>query len=454
MNYIIGLIIYVFVLLVIGFVLSKRNPDFDSYFFGQRKLGSFLIFFTVTASWFGAASTIATVNAAYKIGYNAIWMLGIPTIFTIIVFVLINKKVRETHFISLPVLLEKYYGKPVAAFASFLIFFYMVVLAASQLVAWGTFISHFTGQSYAITVITGALVIIIYSYLGGYLSVVITDAVQFSLIVAALVYLMVFFKDSTPLMLSTDYDLFANSHYNILMTLSFTLAWLISPIIWQRIGSAKSSRSSKWGLIMSIVAFSILYYMVIQVGIQMRSYPQTATAGGDLLGALIKNWLPMGGSVLVFLGIAAAIMSTADTALNVGALTLVKDVFQVKKKTRAVFWAKIATAVCGGLAILIALKFNSIIKTLGLASEIMAEGLFIPGMVMLFFKQKRPLAALFSLILGGGFSLLVFINAYGLSLPLPQWPYSLPLGLGLSLFGFVVGYLIDGRKRKGREKMN
>jgi SSS family solute:Na+ symporter len=70
-------------------------------------------------------------------------------------------------------------------------------------------------------------------------------------------------------------------------------------------------------------------------------------------------------------------------------------------------------------------------------------GLFIPGMYALFFKKKRPLAALLSLVLGGGFSIIVFVNAYGLALPLPQWPYSLPYGLSLSLLGFITGYLLD-----------
>lgn len=448
MNYLLCLFFYFVILVTIGIFLSRRNPDFDSYFFGQRKLGGFLIFFTVTASWFGAASTIATINAAFDKGFNAVWLLGVPTVVTMLVFILINKKVRETRFISLPVLLEKYYGKAVAAAASFLIFFYMVVLAASQLVAWGTFIGSFTGQSYEFTVLTGALVIILYSYLGGYHSVVITDGIQFGLLGISLIYLMIFFKGGPSLFKPGDFNLWSNSEYNLLMTLSFTLAWVISPIIWQRIGSARSAKASKYGLIMSIAAFSLLYYMVIRVAVHLRGFAETGANGGEIFGTVIKSWLPAGGSILVFLGIASAIMSTADTALNVGSLTLVKDVFQVKKKSKSVVYARIATFGCGVLAVLIALRFNSIIKTLGLASEIMAEGLFIPGMYMLFFKQKRPLAALLSLILGGGFSLLVFVNAYGLHLPLPQWPYSLPYGLGLSILGFVTGYLMDKRREQ------
>jgi len=446
--YFIGLFVYCAVLVLIGVLLAKKNPDFDAYFYGKRKLGSFLIFFTVTASWFGAASTIATVNAAYKTGFNAVWLLGIPTIITITVFIIINKKIRETRFISLPVLLEKYYGKIVSSFASFLIFFYMVLLAASQLVAWGKFVGNFTGQNYQTAVISGAVVVIIYSYLGGYLSVVFTDGLQFLLLTLSLIYLMVFFKDTTPLFKPTDFDFFADSHHNILMTVSFTLAWVISPIIWQRLASARSAKISRRGLLVSIAAFSILYFWVIRVGIYLRSISAATagTKGGDIFAFVIKNWLPAGGSLLVFLGIAAAIMSTTDTAVNVGALTLVKDVFKIKRKSKTVVYAKIATFISGTLAVLIALKFNSIIKTLGLASEIMAEGLFIPGMYLLFFKKKRPLAALLSLVMGGGFSLLVFINAYGLALPLPQWPYSLPYGLGLSLLGFITGWLFDKKK--------
>ncbi len=439
--YVIALFIYFLVLVILGIYLSRKNLDFDSYFYGRRKLGSFLIFFTVTASWFGAASTIATVEAAQKNGFQAVWLLGVPTVTTIIIFILLNKKIRETRFVSLPVLLEKYYGKIVSAFASFLIFIYMVLLAASQFVAWGKFIGSFLGQTYEITVITGAIVVILYSYLGGYISIVLTDGVQFLLLSLSLIYLMIFFKNTAPLFKPPDFDFFSNSQYHLLMTVSFTLAWVISPIIWQRIASAKSAKASKWGLLISIAAFSLLYFWVIRVGIYLRSMP--GTTSGDIFGFVVENWLPAGGSLLVFLGIASAIMSTGDTAINIGALTLVKDVFQIKRKNKVVFYARIATFISGILAAVVALRFDSIIKTLGLASEIMAEGLFIPGMYLLFFKKKRPLAALLSLVLGGGFSILVFVNAYGLSLPLPQWPYSLPYGLALSLIGFVIGYFFD-----------
>lgn len=446
LKYIATLCVYFILLVTVGVFIARKKPDFDGYFFGKRKLGSFLIFFTVTAAWFGAASTLATIEAAYKTGFQAVWLLGIPTIITVLIFILVNNKIREVHFVSLPVLLGKYYGKGVSRFATFLIFFYMILLAASQFVAWGKFISTFLGYQYKITIIIGALTVILYSYLGGYFSIALTDGIQFVLIALSLAYLMVFFSHSTPVFKPGDFHLFSNPSYHIFMTISFILAWTISPIIWQRIASAKSARTSRSGLIFSVFSFIVLYYMVIRIGIYLRSTP--GTSGENLFGSFIHHWLPVGGSLLVFLGIAAAIMSTADTAINIASLTLVKDVLPLKHTTRSVFWGRLSTFFSGILAALIALRFDSIIKTLGLASEIMAEGLFIPGMYLLFFKKKRPLAALFSLILGGGFSLLVFLNAYGLSLPLPQWPYSLPYGLSLSLIGFFIGFLFQRNSGK------
>jgi SSS family solute:Na+ symporter len=74
----------------------------------------------------------------------------------------------------------------------------------------------------------------------------------------------------------------------------------------------------------------------------------------------------------------------------------------------------------------------------------MAEGLFIPGMAMLFLKKKRPLAGGLSLALGGGFALASFLSEIKLvPFHFPVWPFSLPYGLALSAIGFAAGFLFD-----------
>jgi SSS family solute:Na+ symporter len=437
-----ALFIYFILLIIIGFFLFKKNINFETYFFGKRQLGSTLIFFTVTASWFGAASTIATVEKGIQNGFQAIWLLGIPTIVTLTIFILLNRRIRKLQFVSLPVFLNTFYGKTVAIISAVLIFFYMTVLAASQFVAWGKFVGLFIGEDYQVTILIGALIVIIYSYFGGYLSVVLTDGLQFFLLLAAVLYLVFFLKDHPTPITSADLNLFNNLENNLLMTLSFVLAWIISPIIWQRIGSARSSKSSRNGLVLSTITILILYLFVIYISIQLRRFPETDFA------SILKQFVPLSGHTIIFIGIAAAIMSTADSAINIGALTLVKDVFSIKNPRKIIRYSKVSTLISGLFAVLIALRFKSIILTLGLASMIMAVGLFLPGMYALFFKKRKPLAGLFSLTVGGMYAILVFFNAYGLGLPIPPWPYSLPLGMGLAILGFGLGYGLDNRKNK------
>jgi SSS family solute:Na+ symporter len=440
--YLSALFIYFALLIIIGFFLFKKNINFETYFYGQRQLGSALVFFTVTASWFGAASTIATVQKGIQIGFQAIWLLGIPTIITLIIFILLNQKIRKLKFVSLPVFLNTFYGKTVAIISAFLIFIYMTVLAASQFVAWGKFVGQFIGEGYQITILIGALIVIIYSYFGGYLSVVLTDGLQFFLLLAAVLYLAFFLKGSSPNFSSADFNLFSNLENNLLMTLSFVLAWIISPIIWQRIASARSSKFSRSGLILSAISILFLYIMIIYIAIQLRRFP-----GADF-ATIIKQFVPLSGHTIVFIGIAAAIMSTADSAINIAALTLVKDVFKIKSPKRVMLYSKGSTLISGLFAVLIAFKFKSIILTLGLASMIMAAGLFVPGMYAIFFKKRKPLAGLFSLTMGGIYAMLVFFNTYGLGLPIPPWPSALPLGMGLAIFSFGLGYLLDNRRNK------
>ena len=157
-----------------------------------------------------------------------------------------------------------------------------------------------------------------------------------------------------------------------------------------------------------------------------------ATASGPWLGGLL------------FIAVMAAILSTLDAAINTGALCLARDIYQQifpgSAGGRLVAAARWSTLIIGGAALAVAFRFQDILKTLGLASQIMAMGLFIPGMAMLFLKKKLPAAGFLSLLLGGGFSLLSFLDDAGIvHLNLPDWPRSVPLGMVLSAAGFIIG---------------
>jgi SSS family solute:Na+ symporter len=172
-----------------------------------------------------------------------------------------------------------------------------------------------------------------------------------------------------------------------------------------------------------------------------------------MLSSLISSKTGVLLGSLLFVAVVAAVMSTLDTAINTGALSLTRDIFQRlfawKNEGSVVLISRISTIAIAGSALLIAARLQSILKTLGLASEIMAEGLFIPGVAMLFLRKKRPMAGFLSLFFGGLYSLTGFLCGLNLiDLGWPEWPYSVPWGLSISFFGFVVGASIDNRTQK------
>ena len=455
---------YLVLLLTVSFIFSKKMKNFEDFFLASRRLPAFLVFLTLGASWLGATSILVSTDEAFNLGVSAFWVMGGPAILTVFVFYFfLARPIREMPVLSLPDMVEISYGRTVRHLASALIVWYMILLAASQMVAAGNIIKSFLGTSYFYGLLLGTSIVLIYSIFGGFFSVVITDGFQFFLLIAGLSCLLGFLLGRTGLAdvsLTASqlgrreyFSIFAGLERNGLMVLSFTLAWIISPIAWQRIQAAQTVQKARTGLLAAGGTFALVFCCIIFIGMLSLPLFPSGHQEGSLLTALILSKTHLALGVLLFVAIVAAIMSTMDTAINTGALSLVRDVYQQLFPSRRfdiIKVSRMATVAVGVLAFLIATKLQVILKTLGLASEIMAEGLFIPGMAMLFLKKPRPAAGLLALIMGGGYSLLGFLCQIDvLPLQWPDWPHSVPYGLGLCLAGFAAGWVIDSFFRRG-----
>jgi len=460
-TYFISLLVYTALLLLVSFLFSRRMKNIEDFFLAGRKLPGFLVFLSLTASWIGATSTLVSVDEAYGNGLSSFWIMGFPAIATVLIFAFfLSSRIRRLPIVSLPDLVEMRYGKIVRHMASALIVWYMVVLASSQMVAAGRFLGQFIGITYLQGLLLGIGVVLIYSVLGGFFSIVITDGFQFFCMAAGILGLLFFllgsysFSDvcflSQSLGKAEYFNIFYDCGRNFLVFISFTLAWIISHIAWQRIQSARNEKSAKKGLLASSASFFLFYGAVVLIGIFSLALFSSADREGPILSVIISSNSGYLLGTILFIAVTAALMSTMDTAINTGALSLTRDVyqqiFQKEKSKQVVLISRGATLIVGGLAFLIATRLQSILATLGLASEIMCVGFFIPGIAMLYSEKRRPFAGGLSLSLGGLYSLIGFLSSTGfIHLGWPEWPYSVPLGLVISGTSFVVGLIIDRR---------
>jgi SSS family solute:Na+ symporter len=432
----------------------------EDFFLASRSLPAPLILLSLTASWFGATSILITTDEAYRTGANALWLVGLPAVVTVLVFAaFLVGPIRRLEILTLPDLVEERYGRTVRHLAAGLIFWYMAVLAASQMVALGQFIRPFVRVPYFWSLTAGTGVVLVYLLSGGLFSVVATDALQCLLLGGGLLTLAAYLAGQAPAAALLRAGREAGAGYfnplsgletNALIALSFILAWTISPIAWQRVQAAKSVRQARRGFLLSAGSLVLLYGLVVLIGMAARALWGARELSRPLISEVILAGLsPWLGGIL-FVAVVAAVLSTMDTAINTGALTLSRDIYYgllVRRpagKPGIVRAGRIATVLTAAAAFLVATRFQNILKTLGLSSEIMAEGLFIPGMAMLWLRRKRPLAGGLSLVLGGGFALAGFLSSLGvLPCRLPAWPRSVPFGVGLSFVGFIVGLGLD-----------
>jgi SSS family solute:Na+ symporter len=453
---------YFALILLAGIGFSRRMKSLEDFFLASRKLSAGLIYLSMTAAWFGATSILVSTDEALKSGISSFWLVGLPAVATVLILaVFLAKPLYRLSIMTLPDLVELRYGRTVRHLSSLLIIWYMAVLAASQMVALGNFLGTFLGFSYFWSLALGTAVVLLYSVFGGLRSVVVTDCVQFFLLAAGVIGLCLFLAGRSSLSeisfladglgKSGYFDFFHNIKENILIALSFSLAWTISPIALQRIQAARDVREAWKGLSATAATLFLLYGSVVVIGIFSLPLFSGQALARPLVSEIILSKLGAFFGGLLFVAVASAILSTLDTAINTGALALTRDFYQQlfpSAKKRPVLVSRLATVFVGASAFLIATRFQSILKTIGLSSEILAEGFFVPGLAMIFLKRPLPSAGLLSLCLGGGFAVLSFLGAMNvLPMGLPAWPFSVPYGLSLSLFGFAVGFIVDLRKK-------
>lgn len=453
-----ALLVYMMGMIYVGLRHSHGLQSREAYFLANRALPWWWAAGSLLASWFGAASTIVTFERAAIQGFSAFWWIGMPTLLTLIVLYLLGPWVHSLTDFSIPQLVGRVYGNAYSNLVSLALGLYLATLAASQTVALAKILSSIAPWGYFPALWAGLGVVVIYTTLGGFRSVVITDLFQFGLLVS-LVLLTAGHVKGLPQgrPIPPEYHSFLTSwETHLWSTLSFVLAWSISPIAWQRIASIKDSRGVRRALGVCFVLFTLLYSMVVWSGTRWGA--SKLYQGSPSLPRFIQQFFSQPAYILAELGLLAAVMSTLDTALNTGAMVLIN----LLPKASALgwegkIWNMVVTVILAVLAGSIASWIPDILAVLGLASEIIALGLFIPILATQYL-ERCPSAAAWATTLGG--LTLVSASFVATSLRLKrfvwfQWPQVLPIGLFVSCLIFLSFILIlrGNHRLRGRRSI-
>lgn len=479
-------VLYLALMVIVGAIYARRNSSAEDYFLGGRNLGGFVAALSAQASDMSGWLLMGLPGSVYALGTGQSWTAIGLLIGTICNWLFISKRlrnytIRANNSLTLPEYFENRFhdkSRVLLLVSSIAIVIFFLVYTASALAAGGKLFNQVFGIDYRLAMTIGAVVILVYTFMGGFLAVCTTDFIQgmlmlVGLLAVPLIALAFMGTGNVGSLLDQSnvaggaasyMNLFQNGgqphkFVYIISQLAWGLGYMGMPHILVRFMAVRDEKELKKskGVAILWVVLSLVFAVVIGVVGRAYLYPEILE-GGDtekvFINMIIKLFtedirLPIVGGIFLC-GILAAIMSTADSQLLVSASSVSEDIYKgVMKKDaddkKVLLVSRITVLVIAVLAYLIALDPNSSI--MGLVSNAWA-GLgssFGPLVVLsLFWKRTNKQGAVAGIVVG---ALSVIIWDYiplvgGQTLGTVTGLYSLLLGFGLGLLAIVVVSLL------------
>ena len=176
---IIIVICYLVGMLVIGAIVGKlKIKNSEDYMVAGRRMGLFMVAFSLSANNIGGGSTTGLAGKAFGAwGMSAIWYVLAASI-AMIPLAFFAPKIRKTLAVTIPEVIGRRFGKSSSIFSAILNIIALFCLTSSQVAASGSVVSALTGIPMNVCLILAGIVIILYTTLGGMIADQISDLVQ------------------------------------------------------------------------------------------------------------------------------------------------------------------------------------------------------------------------------------------------------------------------------------
>ncbi len=476
---VVTIVLYLCGMIYVGFFFSRKGSGNSAgeFYLGGRRLGPIVTAMSAEASDMSSWLLMGLPGVAYLSGIaDAGWTAIGLAVGTYLNWLLVAKRLRRYsavagNSITIPDFFSRRYRDDknmLMCIAAIIILVFFVPYTASGFKAVGTLFNSLFGVDYHVAMIAGAIVIIGYTVLGGFLAVSTTDLIQSIVMSIALVVMVLFgvnvggnwqtvmdnaaalpgYLSFTQLHNAAEGTAAPYSLLTIVSTLAWGLGYFGMPHILLRFMAIENE--NKLGLSRRIATVWVCISMTVAIIIGIVGYSVSQTGAipmfttnaqsetviiqlSDLLSTYGLFFAIVAGIVLA--GILASTMSTADsqllTASSSVSQNLLQDVLKIKLSAKTSMLAARLTVV-GVALVAIMLAWNPDSSVFNIVSFAWAGfgASFGPVMLFaLFWKRSNKWGALAGMFSGG---VAVFVWEYGLS----------PLGGVFGIYELLPAFLV------------
>ncbi len=188
-------VLYLILMLGIGFVFSKRQENLGDYYLGGRRMNKWVVALSAQASDMSGWLLMGLPGAIFVAGFSEAWIgigLGIGTYLNWKIVAHRLRRYSQTcgDAITIPDFISNRFRDRTGIsriVAAVIILTFFTFYTASGFVSAAKLFSTMFGLSYSLALWIGALVVISYTLLGGYMAVCWTDFIQGTLMFVAIV---------------------------------------------------------------------------------------------------------------------------------------------------------------------------------------------------------------------------------------------------------------------------
>ncbi|MBR4101957.1 MAG: sodium/proline symporter [Oscillospiraceae bacterium] len=445
----ITIIAYMVMMVVIGIVCSKKNENVGDFYLGGRKLGPIVTAMSAEASDMSSWLLMGLPGVAYLTGCaEAGWTAIGLAIGTYVNWLIVAKRLRVYtqkcgNAITIPdFFANRYRDKKniLMGIAAIIILVFFVPYTASGFAACGKLFSTLFGIDYHIAMIVSAIIIVVYTSIGGFLAASTTDLIQSIVMTLALIILVFFGVSAAGGMGNVmdnaeglkDYLSFTALHnpeggesttygaLPIASTLAWGLGYFGMPHILLRFMAIEDKNKVKVSRRIASIWVVISMGVAIFIGMIGNTLSAQGTIG-KLVGSSEAETVVMKMATfmseygvlaaiaagLIFAGILACTMSTSDSQLLAASSSmsenLLKGMFKVKMNDKqSMLCARLVLIVISVLSVFIAWNPDSSVFRIVSFAWAGFGATFAPVMLLaLFWKRSNKWGALAGMVTGG-----------------------------------------------------
>lgn len=468
-------VIYLLFMLGIGFYFFFKSKDGSekTYFLGGRQMGAWVTALSAGASDMSAWVLMGLPTSIYALGLGQVWIpVGLAVGYTISWIVeaprLRRFSIVANDSITIPQYLTNRFlskSKALQVICAVVFLVAYTVYAASSVKACGTLFNTVIGIKESTAMYIATVIIVGYTFLGGFNAVCWTDFFQGMLILAAMLIAPIAaasfltFSDTAVVAQQTPgfWNAFANWK-DIASGLGWGLGYFGMPHIIIRFMSLKSQKDLKKSAKIGISWTVLIVIFAALIGIIGRlafGFNEKINEGSLVFITMVRNILPGVMSGILLSAVLAASMSTADSQLLAAASSFSADVYQpVIRKNKAndkeMLWSgRIVVLVIAVCALLIASNpsSGSIMSLVSNAWGVFGAAFGPAIMLSLFWKRFNFSGAVAGILVGAVVDIcwLVFLSDLGI--------YEIIPGFAAGMIAAVVTTLCTKKPSKEIEKL-